>query len=237
MLNNQGQALSILMAFIIKRGISWIITQTCVKLQQQQVLQEKKLRTYDGGWGRHWLSWNLKDEWDLLSPRKGRVILLPFLKVFKSSSFPATWNPASQASVQGVWPPGQPSSPATLPHTPVPQPCCTALHFGLCAFLHALPATWNANFWDWLLVKTSEKVGKFRFCSKSTLSLRLCCSPQPIHLSSSVSLSPATTSHQELVTLCIYLPCMHTPYLPKQLDGKILASFLQLTSPTVPFLE
>lgn len=80
---------------------------------------------------------------------------------------------------------------------------CTALPC-LCALPHALPGNWNVNFWDWLLVKTS---GSLRLCSKSTLSLRFCCSPQPIHLSSSVSLSPVTTSHQELVTLCI---CAHT---------------------------
>lgn len=131
MLNSQGQALSVLMKFIIKRGISWIITQTQVKLQRQQVLQEKRLRTYNGGWGRLWLSWRMSGTY--CCKEKGGwgvrvIILLPFLKVFRSSLFPATWNPAPQARVQGVWPPGQPSSPATLPHNPVPPPSCTVLH-------------------------------------------------------------------------------------------------------------
>lgn len=142
----------------------------------------------------------LKDEWDLMPQREGGwgvkvIILLLFSKVFESSSFPATWNSASQANIQGIWPPGQPSSPTTLPHTPVPQPSCPALHCPNRTFPHALPGNWNVNFWDWLLVQTSCSL---RLCSKSAL--RLCCSPQPIHRSSSVSLSPVSTSRQEPVT-------------------------------------
>lgn len=234
MLNNQGQASSVLMKFIIKRGISWRITQTQVKLQWQQVLQEERLRTYNGGWGRLWLSWRMsgtycrkeKGGWGLrgegyhFAPIFERLRELLVSCYMKSSfSSQSSRRLASWAAFITCRSPSQPCAPAKL--------YCTALPC-FCAFPHALPGNCNVNFGDWLLVQTSCSL---RLCSKSTLSLRFCCSPQPIHLSSSVSESCSYFSPG-----ACYSAFMHTPDLPKQLDGKILASVLQLTRPTVPFL-
>lgn len=136
-----------------------------------------------------------KGEWGV------RVILLPFLKIFKSSSFPATWNPASQARVQASWAafvachsPSHTCAPAKL--------YCTALPY-LCAFPRTLSGNWNVNFWDWLLVKN---LWLFKTLLQVSSHPEVLPFSQPIHLSSSVSLSPVTTSQQELVILCI---CAH----------------------------
>lgn len=62
MLAIKGRHLSVLLKLIIKTGISWIITQTNVKLQQ--VLQTKGTENLQWGLGKAGLTWQLKDAWD-----------------------------------------------------------------------------------------------------------------------------------------------------------------------------